>query len=151
MENIFDSKTTQRYIDRINKMCANTQRKWGKMTVDQVLAHLNVAYSFIFEPEKQKSPSFLAKFLLKTFVKKKVTNEIPYKQNLPTSPIFIISDERNFEVEQKKIIVNIQRVQQLGKTAFEGKNHTSFGPLSASEWNNLMVKHLDHHLAQFGV
>ena len=151
MQNIFDAQVAQEYINRINNLTPETQRKWGKMTASQMLAHCNVTYDSIFEPEKQKSPSFLAKFLLKTFVKKKVTNEIPYKQNLPTSPIFIISDERNFEVEQKKLIVNIQKVQQLGENAFEGKIHTSFGPLSVSEWNNLMAKHLNHHLAQFGI
>jgi hypothetical protein len=27
----------------------------------------------------------------------------------------------------------------------------SLGSLSATEWNNLLYKHIDHHLAQFGV
>ena len=43
MENVFDAKTAQNYIDRINKLTPETQRKWGKMSADQVLAHLNVA------------------------------------------------------------------------------------------------------------
>ena len=34
----------QEYINRINNLTPETQRKWGKMSVDQVLAHLNVAY-----------------------------------------------------------------------------------------------------------
>jgi hypothetical protein len=121
------------------------------MSADQVLAHLNVAYSFIFEAEKQKKPGAIAKFFLKNFVKPKVVNAIPYKQSLPTSPVFIISDHRNFEEEKKKLIGNIQRVQQLGREAFEGKENSSFGVLSAQEWNNMLAKHLNHHLKQFGV
>ena len=151
MENIFDAKTAQNYIDRINKLTPETQRKWGKMTVDQVLAHLNVAYSFIFEPEKHKKPSFIAKFLLSKFVKPKIVNEKPYKQSLPTSPVFIIADRKNFEEEKKKLIGNIQRVQQLGKEAFEGKENTSFGIMTSQEWNNMLAKHLNHHLELFGV
>ena len=151
MENIFDAKVAQNYINRINNLTPETQRKWGKMSVDQVLAHMNVAYSFIFEPEKQKKPSLFAKFLLTNFVKPKIVNDKPYKQSLPTSPVFIISDERNFEEEKKKLIGNIQRVQQLGREAFEGKANSSFGKMTAQEWNNMLEKHLNHHLEQFGV
>ena len=151
MQNIFDAKVAQEYINRINNLTPETQRKWGKMSVDQVLAHLNVAYSFIFEPEKQKKPSFIAKFLLSNFVKPKIVNDKPYKQSLPTSPVFIIADQRNFEEKKKKLIGNIQRVQQLGKEAFEGKENTSFGPMTSQEWNNMLAKHLTHHLSQFGV
>lgn len=151
MQNIFDAKDVQQYIDRINSLTPEAQQKWGKMNAEQVLAHLNVAYSMVFEPEKHKKPSFIAKFLLSNFVKPKLTNELPYKQNLPTSPAFIISDERNFEEEKKKLIGNIQRVQQLGRIAFEGKEHLNFGKISAQGWNNMFAKHLNHHLEQFGV
>ena len=151
MENIFDAKTAQNYIDRINNLTPETQRKWGKMTVDQVLAHMNVAYSFIFEPHKNKKPGFFMKWILQNFVKKKVVSEEPYKISMPTSPVFIIADHKNFEEEKKKLIGNIQRVQQLGKEAFEGKENTSFGKMTAQEWNNMLAKHLNHHLEQFGV
>lgn len=151
MQNVFDAKDAQEYINRINNLTPETQRKWGKMSVDQVLAHLNVAYDLTFMPEKFPKPSFIAKFLLSRFVKPKITNEIPYKQSLPTSPAFIIADERNFEEEKAKLIGNIQRVQQLGREAFEGKENINFGKMTAQCWNNMFAKHLNHHLEQFGV
>ena len=151
MQNVFDAKDAQEYINRINNLTPETQRKWGKMSVNQVLAHLNVAYDLTFMPEKFPKPSFIAKFLLSRFVKPKITNEIPYKQSLPTSPAFIIADERNFEEEKAKLIGNIQRVQQLGKEAFEGKENINFGKMTAQGWNNMFAKHLNHHLEQFGV
>ncbi len=151
MQNVFDAQDAQEYINRINNLTPETQRKWGKMSVDQVLAHLNVAYDLTFTPEKFPKPSFIAKFLLSKFVKPKITNEIPYKQSLPTSPAFIIADERNFEEEKTKLIGNIQRVQQLGREAFEGKENINFGKMTAQCWNNMFAKHLNHHLDQFGV
>lgn len=151
MKNIFNAQDAQSYIDRINQLNARSERRWGKMTVDQMLAHCNITYSMIFEPEKHKKPGFIARFILKKFVKSKVCNDIAYKTNLPTSPAFVISDEKVFDEEQKKLIGYIQKVQQLGADAFEGKESISFGPLSATEWNNMMAKHLDHHLKQFGV
>ena len=151
MQNVFDAQGAQEYINRINNLTPETQRKWGKMSVNQVLAHLNVAYDLTFTPEKFPKPSFIAKFLLSRFVKPKITNEIPYKQSLPTSPAFIIADERNFEEEKAKLIGNIQRVQQLGREAFEGKENINFGKMTAQGWNNMFAKHLNHHLEQFGV
>ena len=151
MQNVFDAQDAQEYINRINNLTPETQRKWGKMSVDQVLAHLNVAYDLTFTPEKFPKPSFIAKFLLSRFVKPKITNEIPYKQSLPTSLAFIIADERNFEEEKAKLIGNIQRVQQLGREAFEGKENINFGRMTAQGWNNMFAKHLNHHLDQFGV
>ncbi|MBW8361695.1 MAG: DinB family protein [Kaistella sp.] len=151
MQNVFDAKEAQNYIDRINRLTPETQRKWGKMTVDQVLAHMNVAYETIYEPEKHAKPGFIAGFLLKNFVKSKTVNEIPYKQSIPTGPMFIIKGNRNFEEEKKRLIGFIQKTQQLGRESFDGKMSHSFGKLTAQEWNNMLAKHLNHHLEQFGV
>jgi hypothetical protein len=151
MQNIFDPKDAQIYIDRLNKLTPETPRKWGTMAVAEVLAHLNVAYETIYEPEKYPKPNFIAAFLMKTFVKSKVVNETPYKQNIPTAPMFVIKSNRDFDLEKKRLIGFIQKTQQLGSSAFDGKNSLSLGKLNAQEWNNMLAKHLNHHLAQFGV
>lgn len=149
MRNIFETNDTDFYIKSINTLSADSPALWGKMSVDQMLAHCNVTYETIYEPHKHKKPGFLAHWILKTFVKKKVTSTVPYKQNLPTAPMFLMTESKNFEEEKKRLIGFIQKTQQLGQTAFEGKENISFGVLSAKEWNNMMAKHLDHHLKQF--
>lgn len=151
MENVFDAKVAQNYIDRINTLTPETQPLWGKMTVDQMLAHCNVSYEMVYEPEKHKKPGSIAKFILKTFVKSKVVGEKGYPHNSPTAPQFIIADRKNFEDEKKRLIGFIQKTQQLGESAFDGKESFSFGKLKAKEWSNMFAKHLNHHLAQFGV
>lgn len=151
MENVFDTKDAQNYIDRINNLTQETEGLWGKMTVDQMLAHCNVSYEMVYEPEKHKKPGAIAKFILKSFVKPKVVGEKAYTQNGPTAPQFIISERKNFEEEKKRLIGFIQKTQQLGTSAFEGKESFSFGKLKATEWNNMFAKHLNHHLSQFEV
>lgn len=151
MENVFDAKDAQNYIDRINNLTPETKGLWGKMSVDQMLAHCNVSYEMVYEPEKHKKPGAIAKFILKSFVKPKVVGEKAYTQNGPTAPQFIIVDHKNFEEEKKRLIGFIQKTQQLGASAFDGKESFSFGKLKAQEWNNMFAKHLNHHLAQFGV
>src|SRR5690606_40590175 len=135
MQNIFDAKDAQNYIDRINTLTPETQRKWGKMSVDQVLAHLNVAYETIYETDKHPKPGFIAGFLLKNFVKSKTVNEIPYKQNIPTGPMFIIKGNKDFETEKKRWIGYIQKTQQQGKEDVDGKMSLSLDKLTAPEWN----------------
>ncbi len=151
MENVFDVKVAQNYIDRINRLTPETQPLWGKMAVDQMLAHCSVSYEMVYEPEKHKKPGSIAKFILKTFLKPKVTGEKSYPKNSPTAPQFIIAERKNFEEEKKRLIGFIQKTQQLGASAFDGKESFSFGKLKAQEWNNMFAKHLNHHLAQFGV
>ncbi|MGS0747316.1 hypothetical protein [Halpernia sp. GG3] len=73
MQNIFNAKDAQNYIDRIQKLSSETQRKWGTMTVDKMLAHCNISYELVYEPQKHKKTSGIAKFILKQFVKSKVT------------------------------------------------------------------------------
>lgn len=151
MKDIFKSEVTNEVIDRINKLNPDQTPNWGKMSADQMLAHCNVTYGFVFEPEKFKKPGMIKKFILKTFVKKYVVNEKPYKTNSPTAPDFIIKNSRDFEKEKSLLIQNIQKVQKLDREYFEGKDNFSFGIMSADEWNVLFYKHVDHHLRQFGV
>ncbi|ASW73128.1 hypothetical protein IQ37_13830 [Chryseobacterium piperi] len=151
MENVFDAKDAQNYINRINNLVEGTHGLWGKMMVDQMLAHCCVSYEMVYEPEKHKKPGAIAKFILKNFVKPKVVGEKGYSRDSPTAPQFMIVGRRDFEEEKKRLIGYIQKTQQLGAAAFDGKESFSFGKLKSHEWNNMFAKHLNHHLSQFGV
>ena len=96
MENVFDAKDAQNYIDRINRLVEDTHGLWGKMTVDQMLAHCCITYEMVYEPEKHKKPGSIAKFILKTFVKPKMVGEKTYPKDSPTAPQFFISGRKKF-------------------------------------------------------
>jgi len=151
LPNIFSQEVTEEIVERINQLTPDTQPTWGKMTVSQMLAHCNVPYRYVYESVQFKKPNFLMAWALKKFVKKAVTNEIPYKKNTGTAPDFIIKGERDFEKEKENLIYNIRKVQAEGGAAFDQKESFSFGVLSTQEWNNMFYKHLNHHLTQFGV
>jgi hypothetical protein len=120
------------------------------MNVAQMLAHCNVTYEMAFE-DKHPKPSFLLRFILKTFVKTGIINEVPYKHNSQTAPAFIIAGARDFEIEKERLIDYIYKSVALGESFFEGKESLSFGKLSSKDWSNMFYKHLDHHFRQFGV
>lgn len=150
MKNLFNRSEADRVIERINNLTPDTQAKWGKMNVSQMLAHLNVAYDMTFTG-KYPRPSAFQRFFLKLFVKNTVVGPKPYAKNGRTAPQFIINDEKDFKSEKQKLIDYINKVQEMGTSQFEGKSSHSFGPLTADEWNVMFSKHMDHHLTQFGV
>jgi hypothetical protein len=150
MKNVFQLSDKTEILERIHKLTPNTQRKWGKMTVAQMLAHLNVSYEMIYE-DKHPKPNFLMGLILKYLVKNMVVNEKPYKQNGQTAPAFIIKDDKDFETEKNRLIDYVNKTQELGEAYFNGKESHSFGALNKTEWNNMLYKHLNHHLTQFGV
>ena len=150
LPNIFTKEVTDAVIKRINTLSPTSQPTWGKMSVDQMLAHCNVTYEMVFE-DKHPKPNFLKKTILKLFVKRIVTSEKPFKHNSPTAPAFLIKDSRNFEQEKNRLIQYINKAQQSGESYFDNKESHSFGKLNKTEWNNMFYKHLNHHLTQFGV
>ncbi|MEN9999324.1 MAG: hypothetical protein RI922_2314 [Bacteroidota bacterium] len=151
MKNIFKKAVTEELIDRLHKLTPETPAKWGKMNVAQMLAHCNVTYEMIYEPEKHPKPNGFKRFILKLIVKPLVVSDKVYKENNPTAPAFMIVSEREFEMEKARLIDFLNRTQALGGAHFEGKESNSFGTLKTNEWNAMFYKHLDHHFRQFGV
>ncbi len=150
MKNVFDPADSKELVNRINTLNADTSNLWGKMSASQMLAHCNVAYDITYT-DKYPKPKGFKKFMIKLFAKNLVVGPKPYKKNMRTAPEFLITNERDFEKEKKKIIENIEKTQKLGATHFHNKESHAFGPLTEKEWNILFFKHLDHHLEQFGV
>ena len=151
MINMYSQEGIQDIVTRINMLKSNALPLWGRMNASQMLAHCNIAYQYVFEPEKFEKPNFIKRFILKKAIKKFVLSENPYPRNSRTSLEFIITDFRDFDSEKQKLIDNILKVQKLGDTFFEQKENLSFGKLSAKEWNILFSKHIEHHLKQFNV
>ncbi|MBL0171207.1 MAG: DUF1569 domain-containing protein [Gemmatimonadaceae bacterium] len=150
MKNVFDSLVVAELVSRINRLSPTTPAAWGKMSVDQMLAHCNVSYEMVYE-DKHPRPGPLKSLVLKALVKRAVVGPRPYRRNTPTAPQFKMVSPKDFEQEKQRLIGFLERVQRDGERAFEGRSSHSFGPLSTTEWSTMFYKHLDHHLTQFGV
>ena len=148
--NIFEKEVSDGIIERINALTPGSQRLWGKMDVARMLAHCNVAYETIYEPDKHPKPKFPMSLIVRYLVKPVVTGDKPLRKGSPTAPQFIIADERDFERERTRLIEYIERTAELGAGHFDGRESHSFGVLNKTQWSNMLYKHLDHHLQQFG-
>jgi hypothetical protein len=147
---IYNNEVTKALCTRINLLNPNSDAKWGKMNVSQMLAHLNVMFELGLE-QKHKPPNGFVRFMLQSFVKNKITNEVPYKKNSMTAPEMVIKHQPDFETEKSRVVNYLHNIEQNGKEFFDQREHPSFGKLNAIEWSNLFYKHIDHHLKQFGV
>lgn len=87
MKNVFDPAITAELIHRIENLSPQSPALWGKMSVDQMLAHCCVAYEMAFTNKHPKANPVM-RFLLKAFVKAGVVNEVPYKKIYPHLLLF---------------------------------------------------------------
>lgn len=147
IKNLFDPAVKQEMIARINKLTPETQRKWGKMNVAQMLAHLQPAIRIAYGTHKPKGHFFFN--LVLPFFKSKLWDNKPYKKSLPTDPTFVMTGlEKNFEKEKAALL---DLVEKFSEETIAGERHPVFGKLTKENWSKATWKHLDHHLQQFGV
>ena len=78
-------------------------------------------------------------------------NNEPLRKNSPTAPALIVQGEPEFMTQQKRLLGLIDRFVAAGPAGCTQHPHAFFGKLKPGEWAELMYKHLDHHLRQFGV
>ena len=148
--NIFTKEVSDGVINRIGQLTLKSKPIWGKMTVDQMLAHCCVTYETIYT-DNHPRPNALSRFVIRLLAKGTVTGPKPYPKNGRTAPQFIITDERDFELEKGRLVAFIENTREVGEGHFDGKESHSMGKFTLDEWNSLFYKHLDHHLRQFGV
>jgi hypothetical protein len=131
---------------RVLQLHPGSQRQWGKMSVDQMLWHVNEALDVALgnisaPPQKSPMPRFLMKFI--------VIN-LPWPKSAPTLPMFVAEGTRSFESERDRCL---RLIDEFVSRKLEGDWPPSpvFGPLTGLEASKLQAKHLNHHLKQFAV
>ncbi len=149
MGSIYNKTDNEIFISRINNLTPESQRLWGKMTVDQMLSHCQAPIDFAFGDLPIKA-NFVMR-LLGRMLKGKVFGSDEFKKNSPTAPAFIRTEQYDFEDARRGLIERINRFSELGEKAIKTTKHPFFGELTYDEWSKMHTMHLDHHLKQFGV
>lgn len=150
MKQTFTQEGIEELVVRLGKLNSDTPRLWGSMTVSQMLKHCSLLYIYLIKGGSQR-PKWYVRLVASIVYKPAMVNEKPYKQGLPTAPNFIIKGDPKFEETRKRLIGYIQEVHGYDKEKMENKVHPLIGKLSMQQWNNVIYKHIDHHLRQFGV
>ena len=148
MKNLFETDTYNEIMLRIDKLKVDAPRQWGKMNVNQMLAHCSEPL-YLALGEKQGKRSLMS-LIFGKMAKKIVLEEKAFKQSLPTDKNFIIAETKDFSTEKEKLKGLVARLY-AGKETMPTRKHHFFGQMTPDEWARSMYKHIDHHLTQFGV
>jgi hypothetical protein len=150
MKHLFEAQRAEEVKQRLAQLQPGSQRQWGKMDPAQMLAHCSAAIDMA--EGKIVSPRILIGRVLGPLAKRSViVNGDPIRRNAKTTPSVLVTDQRNFIVEKKRLHESIDRFVTGGPAICTKHPHFFFGPLTPNEWASLMYQHLDHHLRQFGV
>jgi hypothetical protein len=148
MKTLFDPADRESIRQRLGELQADSPRQWGKMNAAQMVTHCARAIETGTgdRPMKQK---MIGKILV-PFFRSKILGEQPFSRNSPTDPSFVVTDERDFAAERQRLFDLIDRFVARGSDAAGTQTHAFFGKMTGQEWGELMYKHIDHHLQQFG-
>ena len=147
MKSLLTAETKQEFINRINKLTPENKALWGTMSVDQMLKHCQIALEIAVNKREIK-PNKLIIFLFGKRILKKITGPDKFGRSLPTFKEAKLPETKGFEAEKQTLINLIPAFETQNITQ---KPHPAFGPMTPEQWDILHVKHLDHHLSQFGV
>lgn len=147
MKTLFDQNTQAEIDSRLNQLTANSQRQWGKMSVSQMLKHIDIAFSVPIKKVKLPKEG-LAYLAANPIARKLMIDILPWPKNMMTADSFIIKTDPEFEKAKADFLTTYHAF--LNSNDFSG-SHPAFGVMDKATWGKAMYKHLDHHLRQFGV
>ena len=129
MKNLFDVALASQVKQRIDSLRNDSNRRWGKMSVAQTIAHcasgLEMALGEI------RPPRALMGRLIGLAIKPKVVgNDEQLRGNSPTVGELVISGERNLDVERGRLCSLIDRFVSGGASVCNTHPHPFFGPLT---------------------
>ena len=146
MPMLHDSTFRSDLLKRVRALRADSPRRWGKMSVDQMLWHVNCA----LENALGQRDIPRAKIPIPRPVLKFVVMNLPWGKGNPTAPELVASSTHDFEAERERCIalIDAAAAKSLDDPWAE---HPAFGRMSGKDASRLHAKHVNHHLTQFGV
>ena len=145
IKSLFEKDTLDEISGRIHHLNPESTAVWGKMSVDQMLAHCAEVQDVMNGKELKNTP-FVVK-VFKNFIKKIVLGTKPYKRGVTTHAQYRMTSKKDFEKEKERLMLEIKKFHE----STEDVVHPLFGKMTRDERGWASYKHLDHHLTQFGV
>ena len=147
MKSLFNLETKEEIVSRLQALSEDSKPIWGKMTVGQMLWHCQYPLKLAIE---NRDYGKKGNWLARTFFKKQMYSDKPFRKNLPTLPSLKAKENKDFQIEKRLIEVQIEDLYAVRKRT-NWNPHPIFGSFTSEQWGILEYKHLDHHLRQFGV
>ncbi len=145
MPKIHDPAFRESLKSRVSRLQQDAPRKWGKMSADQMLWHVNRG----LENALGRFPMATVKMPLPGTLMKFVVLNVPWRKgNTPTAPELVAQGTHDFDAERSRLL---RLLDEFAAKPIEGHwgDSAFLGRMKGSEWSRLMGKHVDYHLKQF--
>jgi hypothetical protein len=142
---LHDPAIRTRIRSRLQGLRPDAARRWGRMTVDQMLWHVNSA----LEVALGRKTAARMKMPLPLPILRVLALYGPWPRGAPTMPEIRATGARDFEAERARCLALIDEVASTDlDTAWAV--HPMLGRMTGQALSRLHAKHVDHHLRQFG-
>ena len=152
MQTLANAADRESVLRRIGTLQPTSQRKWGRMSVHQMICHLNDSFLVGLG---EREARFIANPLTRTLVKW-VALHAPFNwpKGTPTMPEIDQSvggtPPVEFERDRAELLNLVGRFCDSCRASRRLYMHPFFGELRQDEWLRWGFLHADHHLRQFG-
>lgn len=146
MSRLHDPQVRGALKTRVQALRADSPRKWGTMSADQMMWHVSQALDLCMGNLSggiEKAPP-LPKPILRFLVL-----SVPWPKGAPTSKVTKAAGEkRDFEAERARCL---RLIDEFAARPIDGQwpLHPILGRMSGDQYSRLQAKHLNHHLTQF--
>lgn len=144
---LHDTTEREALCRRVLALRGHAMRRWGRMSVDQMLHHVNVVLEMSMGlrdwGERARFVPLPRSWLIWMVL------ALPWPRSAPTAKAAVASDRYSFEAERSRCLelVDAFAAKPLDSSWPE---HFAAGRLTGPQYSRLQHKHLDHHLRQFG-
>jgi hypothetical protein len=126
VKNLFELSSATEIMGRIERLRPDSEREWGLMNVAQMLAHCS-AWKEMAAGVSNPPRNFLGRIVGK-MAKKSILDK-PIRRDMPPDKSLKIEGERNFAVEQQRLLDWVERFSSGGPDQCTRHPH-SFRPLA---------------------
>lgn len=150
MHSVFDSKTINILVSRLEQLENTSTPEWGTMNVSQMLKHC-IACEEMYQGKLTIKRAFIGKLFGKMALKSIMREGVQLKKNQPTSPILCFEGDDSIETDKNTWIHLLKSYPNMSENAFKDFVHPFFGAMTRDQIGKIAYKHTDHHLRQFGI
>jgi hypothetical protein len=138
-------------VRRLSSIGPGSQRRWGKMTVAEMICHLSDAFRIVFNQKRAEPVSnWFSKSVMK-WAALRLPSQWPHR--VSTVPECAAgkggTPPAEFERDLNMLRDLLERFSTL-PSGFDYAEHPIFGKMTKAEWQRWGYLHMDHHLRQFG-
>jgi hypothetical protein len=138
-------------VRRVWALSPDSQRRWGRMSVAQMLCHLSDSFR---APLGEKPALAIDNWFTRSLFKwGALYLPMPWPHGVKTRPEMDAESggtaSKGFCADRDELLALLDRCMQLGPQ--HEWRHPMFGKISDAETMRWAYLHMDHHLRQFGV